>query len=308
MRINFKTMNKSGKSSTIITVGVVALVALLAVIGLKVFGFLPQTALGGTTVDNGIAPGTYLATGSTTLSIAGVDAFNQGTSVGSSSRISTNGAAFTSGVTTASPGNKLSILLINNSIAGYHNAYIPSHTVPAAATDVIPVTFNKNASVTITIFNTNNQVIDGVGTNQTVAAGGTYTMAVRMDGTADASTQDMNCIFESNNGTASDKVTFSVPGAQYIGTSKPNWYTLEGTNSEVWVYKMPPIADAASVSGTIQITSATGKNLDNGALKMSCYTYDFFLDSATGKVAYDVEDSLGALQSMASYTKTAYFS
>ena len=298
-------MNKNGKSSTVITVGVIALVLILALIGAKTFGFLPQTALG-TGVESPAGSGQYLATGATTVTVAGVDGLQQGTSVGSTKLASINGAAYVSGFTTASPGNKVDLLLVNGT--GYHNAFIKGYVVPAAASDTVPASFNGHGSVTVTVFNTNNQVIDGSATNQTVATGGSYTMAIRMDGQDKKNTQDMRCILEASNGAKMDKVTLNFPGAVSVGTSKPNWYTLSSSSSEVYVYDIPAIVSSASVSGTIAVTTATAQSLAGTNLIISCNTKEFFLDSTTGKVAFDVEDSLGNKQSIASYSKTIAFS
>lgn len=305
MKILNNNMNKTGKSNKIITVGVIALVLLLAVIGAKVFGFLPQTALGNNG-GNGGSGVPYISTGSTALSLAAVDALKTGTSVGTSNKISVNGAAYTAGITSASPNNKLGILV---NASGYHNQYVKDYVVPNSPTAVIPVSMNKNSSgVTTTIFNTNNLVVNGVATNQTVAVGGAYTMPIRFDGSSLETTQAMRCIIEASNGTAADKVTFNVAGASYIGNSKPNWYTLSGTNSDIFVYDMPEVANAASIPGTIQITSASGTTLAASSLKVSCFSKEWFIDTNDGQVKFDVEDSLGTRQSAFALTSTVQFS
>ena len=288
--------NKKGKTSPLV------IIALLVAAGLIVPGLT-----GNNSTPKGITEIPFISTGSTALTLSAVDAASQGTAVGVSSRISVNDAAYTSGVTTASPNDNLKILLINDTT--YHNQFIESHVVPSAPTDVISAKLNKNASLTLTMFNNNNDVLTNGGgaVNQTVVSGGAYTDSIRIDGQDKASTQAMTCILESSDATKADKMTLSGLGATLVGQAKPNWYTLAGVNSGLWVYEVDAVAGAVSVNGNIQTTSKTGQSLAGTTGKIACYTQEFFLDSEDGQVKFGTEDANGNLQSMASYSYTWAF-
>ena len=295
-------MNKSAKSNAVITLGVIALVIIAAAFAYSTFFQTGQSVLGNT---NEGAGGTYISTGATTLSINGVDALSQGTAVTGTNLIGVNGAAPRTGITTASPKDKLEILLVNGS--AYHNAYLASHDVPTAPTDVMSILAKKNASVIITMFNTNNAVIDNSAINQSMSTGSSANMAIRFDGQDKASTQDMVCILETSNNAKVDKLTLSMAGAVYKGMVKPSSYTLSGATAQVFVYDVAPIEGAVSISGTIGVISKTAQDASGTYGKITCLSKEYFQDSGTGKVAYDIEDSLGVAKSMASYSTTFNF-
>ena len=295
-----KTMNKSGKknmTSTLLTIGVIVIALILAVQFLKP---TQQTALG---TGSQVSSQGYIATGSTTFSYSAVDALSSGTTVGYASRTSVNDGAYTATVTTGSPGNKLNVLFVNNS--NYHNAYVTGITVPAAPTMPLTVQFYKNSSATISMFNMNNVLLTNGGgaNNQSVAsAGQSFNLPIRFDGVDKTSTQDMRCILEATAGANVSDVVLTGLGAVKVGNSKPNWYSLIGTGSSVFVYDIAAVNGAVSPSGTVSLVSASGKTFAGNYLVITCYTKENFLDSSTGKVSYGTEDSLGNLQSMAAYT------
>jgi hypothetical protein len=249
----------------------------------------------------------YISTGSTTLSFVSTDALQPGTTIGGTGWVGVNGGNLKSGVTAVNPIDNLEILFVNNT--AYHNVYITGHSVPKAPTDPIGVAAKGNASISLTMFNTNNQVLDanGASTNQSVTTGGSYNMQIRMDGQDKKSTNDMVCILEASDGTKADKMTLNGFSASYKGMAKPSSYTLIGSTSAIWVYDVPAIEGAVSPTGTIGITSKTSQTLAGVQFKVTCRTKEYFIDSITGKVVYDIEDSAGTAKSMASYSFTDYF-
>ncbi len=295
--------------------GVVVTVLILLLIAVVGFGswLVAKQNIQGTTIGTAINPQTGattqpIITSSTTLSLGGVDKAQTGISVGVTPYIAVGNNPFKTGITSASQGQKLKILFVNNT--QYHNAYISDYTVPAVASDVITAQLNKNASIVMKWYNSDgtNLLTNGGGAvNQTVSTGGAYTMKFTIDGQDQASTQDMRCILESSDATKAEKMVLSGFGAVDKGQSKPNWYTLSGVNAGVWVFDIAPISGAGTTVGSIYISSKTGQSLAGTTAKISCYTKEYFLDSYTGTVSYDVEDSRGNLQSIASYTYTIAF-
>jgi len=299
-------MNKNGKGNAVIVIVALALVVIAASLVYQ-SGFFSQTALGSSIKQGGTTATPYISSGSTALTISGIDSQQGGTSVGSTSSIQVNGNGFSTGVTTASPGDTLDLLLVNTT--AYHAVYISGHKVPASPTDVIGAKFKGNGTVTVSMFNTDNAKITsgGTGTNQTVASGGAYTMNIRLDGTDKKDTQDMTCILESSNGAKMDKAILNVPGATFVGQAKPSFYTLAGTGSALWVYDIPAIVGAQSVTGTVYVASKTGQSLTTTYLNVKCYPKEYFIESTTGKVNFAIEDASGTLKSMAIYSTQTYF-
>lgn len=282
-------------------------IGLLAVAGFAVWGFTKQEALG-SSQDN--EQGGYISTGATTITVVGSDALSTGTAVSGITKVQVNGigAYSTDDFTlSASPKDKLNVLIQNSTT--YHNALISAFEVPSAPTGVLGANLKKNATVTMTVFNTNGDVMDASGAliNQTAATGGSYNMKIRIDGQDKASTNDMVCILESSDGTKADKMTLSGFGAVYKGMSKPSSYTLIGSTSAIWVYELPAIEGAVSPEGVIGITSKTGQDLSTTQFKITCKTKEHKLDSITGLPIYDIEDSAGTAVSMATYSFTDYF-
>jgi len=303
-------MDKQGKGSIWIPVAVFLVVGLLGVIAYGVLFMEPvaQTTFADQqTGSNG--NGVYISTGATTLSIAGKDALQEGTSVGSTSYIDVSGVGFKTGITSASPKQVLDILLVNNT--GYHNVYIPGQAVPASPTMPIEAKFFANSSLTINAWNQNDQLMTSAGgtQNETGASGATYTWKLKFTAQDKKSTQDMRCVLESTAGQNTTDVILSGSdlGASFLGKNKPNWYSMAGSNSGVYVYDVKAISGADPVYGTLTTKSGTSKTLAGGNyVKIACYTKEWFLDSYTGKVVFDVEDSQGNLQSIAAYSFTGY--
>jgi len=295
-------MNKIAKQNMGMTLGVIALVVIAASFAFTTFFKTTSQSVLGDNSKSGVG---YISTGATTLSLNSIDAIQKGTAVGGASYISVNGAVPTTGITTASPNDKLDILFVNGS--AYHAGVVLGHTVATSPTDVITVQSKKNASVAITMFNTNNAVIDGGANNQTMSTGSSANIAIRLDGQDKTSTQDMVCILEASDNSKVDKMTLSLPGAVYSGMVKPSSYTLAGATSQIWVYEVAPIEGAVSVNGVIGVTSKTAQDASGTYGKITCRTKENFVDSATGKITYGIEDSLGVAKSIASYTATVNF-
>ena len=175
-------------------------------------------------------------------------------------------------------------------------------------------------SNTVTVFNTNGQVITNVAPqlaapnqaqNQTVTTGSAYTMEFTIDGSDKQSTQDMSCILEATNGTAAKQMKVTGFGAKEQAATKPSWYTLSGTNSKVWVYDIDAIKGAGRVSGSLYIQSESGRTLASIGTGsrgyVSCYTKEWFWDPL-GDIRYGTTDSNNALKSLAAYTYGVQFS
>src|SRR6185503_13015658 len=274
--------------------------------------------------------GTFINTVNPAISFSTADKQQTGTSVGiATAQVSTGGAPYatiTAGTTTAVPGQSLDILLSNTST--YHAAYYgadvagdqnvqQSTTGSLQVTSTsfpLQVTFNKNATVTEQIYSTTGIVLDNNASvfatvNQTdLGNGASYSMKDAMSGLSLASTQDMACIVEI---TAGVNASSSPAGAQLslngnaiplVSTSKPNWNDTAGVNSVVYRYDIAPLNSGAEVDYQLLLTAkATGRFPAASRVLKTCYTKEYFIDPISGKVVYDIQDSLGNLKSSAQY-------
>lgn len=294
------------KTSTLVVLGALALIVIAALAVYAIFFQTPQTALGGGQSSTGTptGAGTYISTGSTTLRYAGSDELT-GAAVTptTATRVGPTGP-YVASITTASPGDKLSVLL---TAAGYHAAYIDSYTVPMAPTSTQPVVFKANGTVTIDFFNTNGVIATNAVANQTATVGGVYNLKIRMTGSSNKDTGNMRCILEGEAGTNISKIELTGFGAVKSTFGKPNSYSLLGANSATWIYDVSPIVGAVTPEGNLVITSNTGKSLAGSRVKVTCETIENFIDPNSGLVVQGVEDSNGLLQSAAVYSSTIYF-
>lgn len=253
---------------------------------------------------NGVeAGGTTVVTAGVTYSPVLTDKANVGTTVGGTKYISVNDAPYQTGLTSFNAKDNLKVLIVNGTT--YHNA-VTSSIIPAGVTSIYPsVTFNKNATVTMTVYD-QFTLLDAAGAaaNATIASGETKNLDVYLQGTSDQSTQDMVCVVETSDNTKVEEITLS--GATKTSRGKPSSYTLMGTSSAVWVYDMAPITDSAKVQHTLTIKSKSGQDASGTQYKIACMTKENFLDSKTGAISYDIEDSQGVAKSMATYSFSDY--
>lgn len=293
------------KNSTLLLLGLVIVAALIAAPFLQQKLGFSQAAVSAPSGQAASGAQPYISTGATTLNFVLTDAQAQGTLVTATPYIAIGSDnAYRTGISSASPNDVLNVLFVNNS--GYHNAFVKGLTVKATPSQTESVSMNRNGSVALSLYNTDNSKMSAT-VNQTVVTGGAYNMEVRFDGTDKVNTQDMKCILEASDSTKMDKLSLSGAGATFVGQAKPSAYTLSGVNSAVWVYDVQPIVNAVTVKGTLSASSKTGQSLAGTTAKVTCYTKEYFIDSQSGKVSYDIEDSQGNLKSIATYSVTANF-
>lgn len=261
------------------------------------------SGLGG---NDGAAGGTTVITAATTETVAGSDAQNPGTVVSGTTQVSVNGGTFVSDdfSISTSPGEVLDILVLNGTT--YHNTVLKK-TVPNAVTDRIDAKLFRNATVTVTAYDQFTSLdASGASSNASIASGESKNLDIYLQGTTEQSTQDMICIVETSDNTKVEEVILAGAGATKTSRGKPSAYTLLGTSSSVWVYDMAPIDSSAKRQYTLTIKSKAGQDASSSQFKIACLTKEHFLDSRTGKLMYDVEDTSGTAKSMASYSFADY--
>jgi hypothetical protein len=135
-----------------------------------------------------------------------------------------------------------------------------------------------------------------------------------MTASALTSTQDMVCIVEIEAGTnastspAGAALDLNGVAIPVLSTSKPTWYSTLGTASNVYQFEVAPLDTTALQTFHVTLVAKpTGRFSAATRMVKTCYTKEYFEDPVTGKIVYDVADSLGNLKSMAQYKYTVYF-
>lgn len=297
-------MDKKGKANWI---------AILLIVG-AVYFLYTSGALNGLLGGTSTSTTQNIITTNPTISFAGVDAQQAGTTVGNSYyahvQDGAEGFGAANSPTTAVPGQVITFLLQNATT--YHNVKLDAITI-AATSFPKTVKFNKNATITENIYTTTGLVIaNGLGVqNQTdLGNGASYNLKDEMTANALTETQDMVCIIEITAGTnaSTSPVGATFGGQQPSSMSKPTWYSTAGTGSNVYLFDVSSIKNSQTVTNNILLTAkSTGRFQAASYMKKSCYTKEYFIDPTSGTIAYDVADSQGTVKSMATYTYTVYF-
>jgi hypothetical protein len=313
-------LNKRANSGTVALWGIFIVIVILAISGIVyVATGTKQQAVGseGQTVEGSTGSGITLVTTNPLVNIQGTDAQQSGTTVGTGvSKYSVNSdnsySTVTLGTTTAIPGQVIRLLLVNGT--SYHNAVwnLDGKIKVEANSFPVNVQFNKNATITESVYYQNTKLANGVGTNNItdLGNGASYSLTDEMQANALTNTQDMLCIIEL---TAGVNASVESPGVTYDGKLSENietssFYTPAGTSSKIYTFTRPAISSTKPVSANILLnTKSTGRFSGGTYVKKSCYTNEWFVDPSTGKLTYGVVDSQGTVKSMAIYTQTNYF-
>lgn len=241
----------------------------------------------------------------TTLTYQGFDKLQAGTSVTVTARTSVNSGTFETGITSASPGDTLEILLINGTT--YHNAKLSPVTTPCKGTLVIGKGVDgydglkQNGTLTVTVFNTNGDAVAGPASDSTVnvtaTSGATHSLAVRLDGQDRRATNDLRCVFEATNKDAVRRIGLNGFGAVEVPGGQPRNYSVINGSSETWVYDIQELSGSVSPSGVISLEQESGQSAAGSRIIIRCMSKEWFRDT-DGIVKYGVENADGILQSL----------
>lgn len=296
--------NKTGKGETkaaIWVLGAVVLFLLYIAFGGKIGGTasVSTTGVPGEVSNGGIVVNAAIPT----VAYAAVDKFQPSTTVGSYTQtVFKNGQLQSTAPTTASVGDKLEVLFVNGST--YHSG-VASYVVSGGA-NTVPAQLKANGSLTISLRNTNGQVMSNSltgATNQTSTAsnGETLDLEIRMNGQNLKSTNDLVLVLETNSSTKYDMTatgtTLNIKDAKVSSRGVPASYsTLAG--GAIKVYEISAFEDGNVNIGTLHLQAKAGQTLANTRFVLTAYSREHFVDPVNG-LQYDIEDSNGVLKSIA---------
>lgn len=241
---------------------------------------------------------------SSQLILIGKDYFSPGIGITGNYFISTNNGAYVSAVSPVmtAPGDNLKILAMNS---GYHNTYL-TYTIPNSPNSLLDVPLKKAAIVTPQIYD-NFQILDSGNTvNLDANVNSNFALNVRLTGTSGQSSSDLICVLEADS-TKISSMTLSGAGVNYLGEVKPSSHLLLMPSSKVWIYSLPSIEYAVLKYYNLNINSKAGMDASGTKWGISCYSKEYFLDSASGQVLYNIDDSQGTLKSLTKFAFTDTF-
>lgn len=271
------------------------------VVAVLVFAAFSQGWFGlGTTP---VGPDNTIITSAVTLSTSGHDAFNRGTAVTGTAYTKRAGAEFATGITSLNSKESVDVLFVNGST--YHSAYLAGQASNAGDT-TLPVAFSmkKNATVTMKVYDAFTEVTQTGTVNATIASAELKTLTLKIQGTAEQSTNDMVCFAETSDATKVDEIVLSGAGVTFKDTNKPSSVTALGVNSKVNAYNVAPIEDGNMREWSVQIKSKAGQDASGSTYRVLCKTKENFIDPVSGAASYDIQDSKGTAKSIASYSFT----
>ena len=300
--------------------GFLALFAIMGMVGLVTFVYYQDASYKaqidnsgkGTALDNkGNPTGTTceLGTSVTTKNVA-YSKLSSGTSASGTWYAATwdasanqNSAIFSTTVTPTNVGDNMVFYLLNATT--YHSGYITKVT-PCAASNDIQVPLLANTSLTMTVYNKDGTAAltaSGGANNMTLSSGQTANAKITLEAQDKKGTQKMRCVLEESNKTKTDKMELTgLPGV--TEAAMPKFYSA-AANSATYAYDIDSVEGVDAAEGHIYMAPADGMDLSGSNFKVTCYTYEWFIKSTTGKLTFDIEDG-STMKSIGVYTGTYY--
>lgn len=282
---------------------IVACLAVTSFVGFQMYGQSAKSASAiGTDDQTGQSYQSTCELG-TDVTVRGsyVDAKQTGTTgLGGTLYASVDGAAYSTTTTPASVGSVIDYYFLNGST--YHSTVLNDVKTPCAGEMPIEMKLLGNSSLTITVYNQYGTATlsDGGGaTNLSLASGESATVKVMLQAQNLKGTQKMRCVLESNSTTKMKEMKLDGFGA--TPAVRPSFYTVNATKSVTWAYDINSVEGATPVEGYIYMEPKTSQDLSGSMFIIDCYTYEYFLDSVTGQVPFDIEDSQGTKKSIGTY-------
>lgn len=273
--------------------GLVAMIGIIPQLSDTLDGtvFGRTTTIGGTDVTftqprtTQQAPSGICAVEDTTVTLSATDKYTS-VAAGTSHRYKINGAPAlnisNAGTFTASPGDELSILWGDETDGSYYGA-VSNDVVPCSGTKTFTTELGKNDTVTIQVFNEEDLLMGDGTNNETLAAGDTVTLKMKIKGTYQSSIPYGGVMIVEMNDTVFDDaiIDFGLPE-----TSVPSVYSRTyGADSITKAYGIPAIESNEILVGTIylDVDDTTGPGiLTEEEVQLEFRPNDYFINEDTG--------------------------
>jgi len=268
-------MNKQGKTSPAIIIGVITLIAIA---GLIAYG-VTQTQLGPKIRPEPSTSPTACGV-DTNIQLAVINAFSKGSSVSPTINAKINGGAtqVITSSTNLNPGDNVEILL---NASDYLDTILPKMTLECGQNSKTAEMYATDG-ITFRIFNSNNNLLtdsaSGGATNQS-SSSSPINLQVYLDSKVDQSSGNLVVVIESTNTTEVDSITLSGSGVESIDV--PEFYTVAGAGSVAKAFSVPAIMDGVSKDFTLTLNPETGQTIGSGenVIYVTAYSEQAYIDT-----------------------------
>lgn len=284
------------KRKTISYVGAGILVLALLV-GLVSPNYAYNTDLGGFT-NLAVAPRMVITPPTPTMPVPGcavesttvaVSATNKHTSAatGESHLYRINGApartVANAGTFTASPGDRVEIMFMGGNTSSAYYSDIKSYTVPCVGTKDFYTNVIANGTLTIDLFNRDGDRMNSGVANQTIGAGQTFTLNLRLTAPNDAGYLHGGIMVVEFNNTEVRDMTIQTKQGGTLKTNNPNFYTVSNTANVFRTFNIQALEDNAELDLNLIVEASTSVNpagMDGFTIRF--YPKNPFVNARTG--------------------------
>ena len=224
----------------------------------------------------------------TTVTLSAIDKYSSA-SAGTSHRYRINGApALTvsnAGTFTASPGDTLNILWGNETEASYFGE-LDSFIVPCTGAKTYSRELVKNGTLTMDVFNTDGNKIDGGANNQTIGADDAKNVRIRLQGPSKAGYPHGGVLVLELNGSEYDENLIELTSSQITivsGADVPDAHSVTATDRKTKAWAIGAIQGTGEIDFNLYLDSdATNNPIDLNDPVLSFYPNDYFVNEDNG--------------------------
>ncbi len=257
----------------------------------------------------GVIPG--CSVDSTTITLSATDKYNA-SATGGTHAYRINGAPVKTvsdtGTFTASPNDKIDVLFFNADTDGAYFSEVKSFTVPCSGTKNLFTSLVANGTLTMDLFNRDGDLMNSGVANQSMVAGQTYTLNLRLSAPNNAGFPHGGVIVAEFNNTELKDVVIQTKSGASLKASNPNFFTVSSTDNVFRTYTVPALEDNAELELSVVVESSASVDPAGDDITLTFYPSNPYIDGRDGGAFKDasVEDEDDARTYDGSSSLTAY--
>jgi hypothetical protein len=230
--------------------------------------------------------------GETTVKLSGFDYNNKGTSITEVHSIFVNGDYYGTlanlGTFTASPGDEVTVLFGNNTeaSAGFYATKVTEKIGCVGTKTITGFQKDKVSSVTISLFNSDDGLINSGSDANEVTASGEETIEMKLKGTSEDFYGEQNVIvvFDASSSVFQD---VKVSGAKKV--SVPSQHTTVAS-TKAFAYELASIDGSAWETYSVVLEATSSEPTLANNISVSLYDNAYFIDAETNEIVMGYED------------------
>ena len=202
---------------------------------------------------------------------------------------------------TANPGDKVAIYWAENGSSTSYYAAKQEFTIPCAGEVTAGEMPDSNAyklyaignmNASIKVFNEDNGNLNSATDNESLAAGDSIVLDVRMDGVFEDAFSpygNMILVVDANDTDYKDFAAGSFPSADV-----PNQHKADSVDNKQWAFELPNCLSNCDIDFGLAVEVESGVNPGQGdgeSITLTFYDEDWFQNTDTGEMEFGVEDN-----------------